>query len=69
MNTQFSLTKEDLKSSLRGFGIALLGAVLSYAATNVLPMLEASAITPQAVVLITFLSSLVNVIQRFIRNT
>lgn len=69
MNNQFSLTKKDAMSLFRGLGISVLAVVLGYITTNLIPELEASALTPQAAAAVAIASNTLNFLQRFLRNT
>lgn len=69
MSKQFSINKHDSHSLVRGLGISVLAVALSYVATNVIPTFEASALTPQAAMIVALASNAVNFLQRFIRHT
>lgn len=65
----FSLSKADVWSLTRGLLISAGAAVLAYLVTDVVPQLEAAAMTPQAAFAVTVLANLLNIVQRFLRDT
>jgi hypothetical protein len=58
----------ELWSILRGAGVATGGAVLAWVATALLPMLQASAVTPGMLALVVALQVLVNVGRKLLEN-
>ncbi len=69
MSQSFSLSKRDVSSLVRGLCISLVAVVLSFVATNVIPALETSALTPQAAAIVAIASNAINILQRFVRET
>lgn len=62
---QFSLSRTDLPTLLKGAAIAVAGALLAYAVTYLLPLLE----TSKYVWLAPLLAILVNIGQKWLLNT